>query len=787
MSYPKSPPKDTCQKYSGIKDWQAVLFLVALFSAFYAPMLGAGKMVLGFKDIARFNYPMHKYLHGAYQEGFIPWWDPGIFSGAPFFAELQTEVFYPLSLIYLIDSFPVAFTANFVLHHFLLAISVYGLTRYWNHSVLASLVSALVSCLGGYFLSITSLISHFHATAWVPLVILCFEKWIVKKSKALMLLAVVVLSIQTLAGSPETSVLTVLLVAAYVAVVLRDDRSVFRRGLLVAGAVLLSLGLTAFQLMATASLVQESVRAGGMTFDAHAHWSLNPSHLFSLIFPYDILRMTQANQSFPDTLIASLNMGIIPLAFSILAIIVLRDRKAWFWAVMFCAGLFLSLGKYNPLYEYVFNIVPMLDRFQYPEKYFFLTAFAMVFLSAHVFDALMEKTVPRKEKGPLWVVIIFFGISMVLSIYAPPGHSRMTLLFLGVFILLLFLLHGRRLSRQAGRFILIALILMDLVSHNSFLINLVDREYFISPPPIAREIKKDSRFYSYRIFSDPRMGFEWRGMLDEIPQNMTSITSEDMKNFLLPNMANTYDLNLMPGLLGLGLKLEEIWRAVFAHASLPEKIRLLERSNVRYVITTEGMIPEEGGIRLKPKEELIKLDDPLERVFLVPDARVVGENAILKHLLSKSFDPHSEVLVSEPVGMTRTEAYAGKVIAATYQPNRINVTLEQNGYGFLINLDSYFPGWQAWVNGQKKEIIRANYFFRAVLLPPGRHEVEFVYEPKGLRKGLGLSAIALLVMLIAFVKGAPGGMRGVGRALCAVKGRHRSDKAPRCARPYIHA
>lgn len=58
-------------------------------------------------------------------------------------------------------------------------------------------------------------------------------------------------------------------------------------------------------------------------------------------------------------------------------------------------------------------------------------------------------------------------------------------------------------------------------------------------------------------------------------------------------------------------------------------------------------------------------------------------------------------------------------------------------------LDSYHPDWQAFVNGQEEKLLRANYNFRALYLPPGEHLVRIVYRPRDLMIGVTVSALSL--------------------------------------------
>jgi len=59
----------------------------------------------------------------------------------------------------------------------------------------------------------------------------------------------------------------------------------------------------------------------------------------------------------------------------------------------------------------------------------------------------------------------------------------------------------------------------------------------------------------------------------------------------------------------------------------------------------------------------------------------------------------------------------------------------------------YYPGWQAYVDGQQARILRANYALRALELEAGSHRVELVYDPLSVKVGCVVSAGALMIVL----------------------------------------
>jgi uncharacterized membrane protein YfhO len=58
--------------------------------------------------------------------------------------------------------------------------------------------------------------------------------------------------------------------------------------------------------------------------------------------------------------------------------------------------------------------------------------------------------------------------------------------------------------------------------------------------------------------------------------------------------------------------------------------------------------------------------------------------------------------------------------------------------------DSWYPGWRARVDGEKKPVQELD-SVRAVQVEAGRHKIEFYYRPASVYWGLGLTLLGLAV------------------------------------------
>jgi hypothetical protein len=158
------------------------------------------------------------------------------------------------------------------------------------------------------------------------------------------------------------------------------------------------------------------------------------------------------------------------------------------------------------------------------------------------------------------------------------------------------------------------------------------------------------------------------------------------------------------------------------------------------------------------KENTIKLyknRSPILRGWLVKDFKVMDSEAVLSRITSKDFNPDKEVLLEEEPRWeeqsftpTRTKESKGlpksSVEFISETNNRLLLTVEAQEKAFLVLNDTYFPGWQAFVDGKKTKIYRADYTFRAIPLNAGTHRLEFVYDPMSFKLGAVVTLLGIL-------------------------------------------
>jgi hypothetical protein len=146
----------------------------------------------------------------------------------------------------------------------------------------------------------------------------------------------------------------------------------------------------------------------------------------------------------------------------------------------------------------------------------------------------------------------------------------------------------------------------------------------------------------------------------------------------------------------------------------------------------------------------------LPKAWLVPSVVVVPDrNQRVNLLINPAFYPEKMAYVeSEPplplVPPGTAIGTPGSVSTKKYSNEKIELEAQVSGNALLVLSEKYYKGWQARVDGKSTDIYPVNHVLRGVYLTPGRHTVEFVFDPLPFKVGkwLTLSSILLFALLL---------------------------------------
>ena len=86
-----------------------------------------------------------------------------------------------------------------------------------------------------------------------------------------------------------------------------------------------------------------------------------------------------------------------------------------------------------------------------------------------------------------------------------------------------------------------------------------------------------------------------------------------------------------------------------------------------------------------------------------------------------------------------------------YDANALTYDISSTKGGVVVFSEIYYPGWQATVDGKPTEIARADYILRAIRVEPGRHTVEFKFDPQSLHITEAIANSALVLLMVVFL------------------------------------
>ncbi|MCD4665939.1 MAG: YfhO family protein, partial [Bacteroidales bacterium] len=87
-----------------------------------------------------------------------------------------------------------------------------------------------------------------------------------------------------------------------------------------------------------------------------------------------------------------------------------------------------------------------------------------------------------------------------------------------------------------------------------------------------------------------------------------------------------------------------------------------------------------------------------------------------------------------------------------YKPNDLKYQVNTKKDQLAVFSEIYYPkGWNAYVDGKLTTHIRANYVLRAMIIPAGKHMVEFKFEPTVYKVGEKISFASSLLLVILVI------------------------------------
>jgi hypothetical protein len=744
-----------------------VLLLVLLGAslAFYWPVLVGAPLGKAWfwEDFLEQNYPYRFYQASYLREGIFPLWNPFIFGGLPYAADVQAGAFYPPHWILPLfvsagRLLPESYEGLEILHAAIGGFFMGLLARRLFGGRAAALFAGVGFAFSSFFVVRMKHGNIVETIAWIPGVLLFLREGLVTRRAAPIAIAALLFALLFTAGAPQYALYALFaagLLVANDALGGRGDRAgrdehgkggggggrggrrLATNALLLALLGVLVLLVTSAALLPSLELARATLRTQ-LSYDTASENSFLPRNLATFLLPrfFGTTAGGHTSAYFGGTYYAFWELacyfGVAALPLVALGLARPLGRDGRFLLVMGAFGLLVALGKYGPLHPLLFHLFPPYQRFRVPGRAILLTGMALLLLAARGV-ARLEAGVPDARGARRLVLRAAAAIGAAIAVAtgvglaAGPAHAAgarlrdaaVALALVGVAAAIVSRALRSPAEGRRGGLLLTALLLGDLAFFGF--------GYNLGPiDPAAAVFSKRSIL----DFIDTNLGGEPYRVKIRCPQGI----------LLLRNAGSLTRIATVDGYNQL--------RLLRSH----ELMQAEERDPARFLSLWSVMYAAQAGAG-PGSLTLARNPEALPRARLVHRSRVAGsDEEILATLADPAWRPDSAVVLEEGTS-EEWSAPAGEPAPrfARFTPDEIALDVDARAPGFVVLTDPWYPGWQATIDGKAAPVLRADYALRAVRVDEGKHRVVFRFRPASVRIGVvaslvGLGAIAALVL-----------------------------------------
>ena len=753
-----------------------------------APVFLTGKALFWGTPALQF-IPWQAYAWETLLHSELPLWNPWLGMGAPLIANYQSALFYPPNWLglaaYALGGVETLAWLQAPLAALHLAWAGWGMARLARKlglDPLPQVVAGLAFALGGFLVARLHFLSITFTVAWLPWVLLGTVTLVRDRQnwRAWFGLAAS-LGMMLLAGHAQLSWYTLLLAGLWAAWLAWQTsaaetgwqirlRALGNAWLKLAGAGLLALALSAVQLLPTAEYLLQSQRARAIDFETGLDYSFWPWHFLTLLAPGLFGSPAQGDYwGFANYWEDAIYIGLLP---ALLAVGVLLRRipgKApfgqraivGFFRLLLPLTILLALGENTPVFPWLYQHIPTFDMFNAPARWIIWLIVGLALLAGFgvqrwrrptgrslywtrlatmgalavslgaglgaALDGLLLKDVKATFLSATALAGLWGVLAGGLSLLAPPDSangpaakseplwwSRAVVLVVGIDLLVAG--WGLNPGIELNFYRKPSLVRAEIPA-------LAEDDRLYIPLQDEREIKYE-RFLRFDTF---HLEESWRNLREMLLPNLSMLDGI--------RSANNFD-PLLPGNYSAYIALLEASTGVLHQ-------NLLNRMGVDVVEEVDSS----SALGIK----FTRNPGALERVRWVPCAELVSSaQKVWERLSDSTLDP-AQIVILEAEGMAEPcqPKLNGNVWLMAETASRLQIQVNAPVAGWLVVADTWYPGWQAHVDGRLTEILPADGMFRAIAVPAGEHQVELLYRPISFRLGALLSLLSLIAWLCA--------------------------------------
>ena len=785
-----------------------IVFSSNFLATFYSPWTthqypgypnGIPNKPIGGNDNVRMFYPYRTFINESLKAGELPLWNPYNFSGSPLLADFQSAVFYPLNLIYFFLPQITAWSILVIIQPLLGTLFMYLYLRLFISQKSAAFLGAIAFGFSGFILvwsQENAVVGQ--ASIWFPLILYGTEKFVSTNSLKYYVLLVAGLASCILAGFLQVTFYIFFVSILYGIFRIRSISKKKKGTLLfLVSAYLLSLMICAVQIIPSIEAFFQSARSTS-SIQSVLETYLLPLRYYLRVLSPDIFGNPATYNYFGKGFYheSIFYLGIIPLVFVILAMSYCWKNKIVRFFIWVSAVSFF-LGVKSPFTDWFYRLpIPLVNTFT-PSRIFFVTSTALAVISAYGFSHWLENNSKKSRKttylaaGTMIGILIFIAVFYYLSVITNNKNLLVKFVcslinpheYLGAInavttfrniipqLFMLFALIVLTIFRNKFRFgkiiILILLCLGQFYFLNKYVV-LGYREFLYPDHFIFADIQasqnKADRFISFGLPVASDVGIEKHifspdGIDPVFPkrygQLIYAAKNKGLYTMEIPRievMLSEYSGNYKEMLDGRLFKIMSLLGVTHVYNfekdyKNPEILgSLFVKEMFKPLWNREGW-------------QVYENTQALPRAFLAENYLVETDpQKILDLMFDRKTDLRKTVILEEVppnISLTQKSADLGtsdEVVLEVYKPSFVQLQVETDRDKILFLSDNYYPGWKAKIDNLETKIYRADFTFRGIVVPKGKHTIIFSFEPFSLKIGaiISGSAIFLLLSIVCF-------------------------------------
>lgn len=550
-----------------------------------------------------------------------------------------------------------------------------------------------------------------------------------------------------------------------------------------------------YSIRGTGPLVQaakdHATEGGGLDYDYATNWSFSPDEVLTFfvpgyygtgVMPYPYKGQTVYAHSYwgqmPFTDLPNY-MGLIVLLLAFYGIVKnWKDPRVQALAVMGFIGLVVSFGRnLSVLYDLMFNYMPFFNKFRAPSMILILLQIAVPILAAlglHTIVTTLRTATDKQKQRMLyiagacvaWLVIGLVMQSSSKDSYIQSVEQSQKSELPGEFVFGVAMGDWMRCAFLAAAFFAGAYFYVKgkinagLLVGAAIVLTLVDlmivdvrRMEIVPKKEAAQQFQKtdvidflQADHSQYRIYD-----------LSGAPNMPVYFNQQHIVGYHAAKMRIYQDMLDVAGVGdNTGVSAEFINLAMRAHSNTGGPIAngwMWNLLNVKYIVSPVAPGPGYVPVFQSKMAKVAVFQNPgvLPRAFFVNGYVVKKPIEILTAMKSGSFDPRAVAMVEEDPGAKIDPADStASVSVDKFASQNIVMTVNASGNNMLVVSEVYYkPAWKAYVDGKETPVIKTDYILRGVVVPAGKHTVEFKYVSSAFETGKTIALISNLLVVVA--------------------------------------